>query len=357
MLGFLLTSRLTLAVLLTATATFLAPGSSVTTAQTDAPSRLEATLFGSPALIDVRPLADPVASRDALADVLELARELERLVDVGDVLAGTAAFEDGVRAVNAAAGRGTVAVDRRVLDLLHRALEYCRWSQGAYGPLGGMLNGLWGLRRSVGGLPPPGALDEQAELASCDRLELDLEAGTARLAAGSRLDLWGFERGFVVDRVVEALLARGFVDGWVQVGHVTRAFGPGPGDRGWPMEVEPLENAEALAERIFLRDRALAMASRRERVLDIAGERFAPYLDHRTGRPAGGKAAVLVVAEGALDAEALAATLFVLSNREGEFRLGSLRPQPAVKWLLGEDEGAPLIMLRGWAQLDHWTPP
>ena len=63
-----------------------------------------------------------------------------------------------------------------------------------------------------------------------------------------------------------------------------------------------------------------------------------------------------MVTELALDAQALAAALFVLDNREGEFHLGSLRPRPAVKWYLGEESNTPLVIENGWAGLLTWEP-
>lgn len=329
--------------------------------QGEAASTIRGEVFGQPLTIEVIPLDDPVESRDALADALEETNRVDHLLEVGDLLPRPASEyprsePGGVAALNAAAGQGPVRVDGRVLEVLTRALEYCRWSHGAFGPLGGMLNGLWGLRQRVGGLPSPEVVADQAGLTDCDRLSLDAATVTASLSDGSRVDLWGFEYGYAIDRVTSLLVARGFTSGWIQIGQVTRAFGSGRSGRGWPMAVDPIAGGVVPTERLLLHDRALAMASSLENAIEIAGERYPPYIDHRSGLPASGKAAVLVVAQTALDAQALASALFVLSNREGEFRLGALDPRPAVKWFLGEGEGQPLIMLKGWSQVEPWVP-
>ena len=109
-------------------------------------------------------------------------------------------------------------------------------------------------------------------------------------------------------------------------------------------------------DRFFLRNQAVSLASAWKAPIEIAGERFGPYINHRTGQPSRQTLAVLVVAELALDAQALAAALFVLENREGEFYLGSLRPRPAVKWFLGEEGTTPLVIEKGWGGLQTWEP-
>jgi thiamine biosynthesis lipoprotein len=317
---------------------------------------LDARAFDATVLFEIEPLPTPARSRDALAAALEEINEVDALtrLDEGDLPLGSLPA-NGIAALNRAAGRGPFAIDPRLADLLERALHYCRWSLRAHGPLGGRLYGLWGLRRTVAA-PPLQEVDAAATSAECDRLRVDRAAGTAELATGSVVDAWGFARGYAVDRAIGVLREHGVASGWVQIGQVTRAIGPGPRGGGWPMLANPRPENALLAERVLLKDRAIAMASAQAGKLRAGGEELAPYLDQRSGRPVRDPLAVLAVSELAVDAEALVTTLFVLPNREGEFRLGSLRPRPAVKWLLGAESTSPLVTDQGWAALPKWVP-
>jgi hypothetical protein len=60
---------------------------------------------------------------------------------------------------------------------------------------------------------------------------------------------------------------------------------------------------------------------------------------------------VVTVTELAVDAEALAAALMILGNREGLLRAGVLRPSPAVLWLLGGGEGVPVQAQHDWSRI------
>lgn len=261
------------------------------------------------------------------------------------------AGEGGIGRLNGAAGGGPQLVDLQVLEILERALSFCTWSDGIGGPLGGRLYGLWGLREPVSALPVPEDLDPARESAACNRLVVDRKTGTAELGLGSRIDLWGFATGFAVDRAVAALKEAGVGSGFVSIGTVARGFGPGPGGRGWSIVPAGFPGLEQPLDEVWLEDRALAAASVDDGALGAGGERYAPYLDQRKGRPVEGVVAVLASSELAVDAQALSSVLFATGSRAGQLRLGNLNPRPAVLWLLGSGEGHPLVVEYHWGEL------
>lgn len=292
--------------------------------------------FGDRVAITVDRL-DPARARAAIAAAEEEIREIERLTPPREP--------------------GRHRVDRRLALLLERAKSFCRWSEGAHGPLGGRLYALWGVRggtaaeRERRGLPSPTQRAAAAESARCDRLAVDGSAGTVELLEGSVIDVYPFAAGFAVDRAIDALGAAGAGNALVQVGPVVRGVGPGPEGRGWPIELPAFPGLEGPPQRYRLRDQALAIAAADATPLIIGGDRLAPFIDQRSGRPADGVVATVIATELAIDAQALATAAFVLGTREGAYRLGQLQPVPAVQWLLGSGSGKPLISSFHWSQL------
>ncbi len=310
------------------------------------PARLAtATAFGERVRVEVRGMARADAD-GALRAAVEEIREIERLTAVG-----AAATPGTLAALNAAAGGPPVRVDPRLAELLARAEGFCTWTRGAYGPLGGRLDDLWGLPHGAAARPPADRLAAAAASADCAGLTVDTAGPNAALAAGVRADLWGFSRGFAVDRAVEVLRGRGAADGFVEVGWVRRAFGEGPERGGWPVLLPAFPGVDRALDRVRLHDEALAVSSTVHRPLRIAGDRYAPYLDQRTGEPAEGVVGVVAVSGLAVDAEGLAASLTVLGNREGLLRLGGLQPAPSILWLLGDGRGAPLVTYFHWSRV------
>ncbi|MFL6236106.1 MAG: FAD:protein FMN transferase [Thermoanaerobaculia bacterium] len=288
--------------------------------------------FGQPVEIQVRGLSEE-ASREAVQKALAGVSEMERLT------------ADGTAALSAAAGKGPQPADPRLLDLLTRAWSFCQWSEGAHGPLGRDLYALWGLRSKAEGPPDAEAVLQVAKAAACDRLTLDPQKKTATLAAGSGVDLVGFAEGAAVDRAVEILREHKVGNAFVRIGAVQRGFGPGPAGKGWPVLLPQIPGLEEHADVVYLRDQSLAVAARSDHPLQGG---TSSYLSQRTGLPAQGVLAAVAVTELAMDAQGLAATMLILGPREGELRMGTLRPRPSLLWFLGSGEGAPLLVNYRW---------
>jgi thiamine biosynthesis lipoprotein len=303
------------------------------------PLRQADKAFGRPVEIEVRdlpPEAAREASRRAFAEIAEIVR-----------LTDATRPDGGLAALNAAAGRGPQKPDSRLPAMLGRASDFCFWSEGAHGPLGRDLYTLWGLRAVVAEPPTPEQVEKAAALTACTRLTLNTEKGTVELAAGSGLDLWGFAEGLSVDAAVEALRQGGVANGFVRIGAVQRGFGGGPAGKGWPVEIPRLPGLEEPAGRLNLLDRAMAVASPADHPLGGA----APYLSQRTGRPPEGVLAAVAVTDLAADAQGLATSLFILGPREGQVRMGSVRPRPSVLWFLGSGAGTPVEVGYRWSEV------
>ena len=76
----------------------------------------------------------------------------------------------------------------------------------------------------------------------------------------------------------------------------------------------------------------------------------ASYLNQRTGEPVQGVLAAVAVTELAVDAQGMATTMLILGPREGELRMGTLRPRPSLLWFLGSGEGPPLLVNYRWTE-------
>ncbi len=315
------------------------------------PVHVEGSAYGLAVTIDLRDLAPDVARVDAAAALREIS-VFERETDAFPP-AGAAPIAGTLAALNAAAGKGPQPVEPRLFKLLSRTAELCTWSQGAHGPLGRDLYRIWGRGATAGsrpdGRPDDAALARAVGAAACGRLALDAKARTASLAAGSGLDLSGFAEGAAVDRAVEVLQEKGAGNGVLGIGRVWRAWGPGPDGKGWTIALAALPGMPAPIGDALLKDEALALVTADDRPLEIAGDVLSPLVDQRSGRPVEGVQAVAVRAVDGTGAEALAGGLFVLGTREGQLRVGSVRPLPSVLWVLGSGAGSPLMVEYHWS--------
>lgn len=302
------------------------------------PLRLEGDAFGASAVIRVRGVGED-EGKTAVRAAFERMTEVEEMV------------EAAVEAFNAEPGRHReirppTSADG-LFDLLERSLSFCRWSEGAHGPLGGNFQAHW--EAAAGNPEPPPPPPGAAQSAACDRMALDREKGVVQIAAGSRVALDGFARGFAVDAAVEALRAAGIEDALVRLGRIHRAIGDGgdgPEGSGWPVLLPVFEGYRQPLDEVNLRESSMALIWR----ADWPSNRPL-FVDQRSGKPPGTPWATVAVTELAVDAQALAVSAMVLGSREGRFRMAGLEPEPAVLWLLGRGKGRPLMLDLNWSSL------
>jgi thiamine biosynthesis lipoprotein ApbE len=329
-----------------------APGSAVT------PVQIESQAFGKKVVVEVVAPDDTdedgarEAARAAAEHMAQLERRLSEAVDRldGDAIPADEAVPAGSPATVGANER-EVVVDREIADLLSRTLQFCEWSGGAHGPLGGALGEHW---RAVGGNPkPPGVPQAAIDSAACNHLAVDPEDEgprvRVRIAADSVLDLSGFAPGFAVDRAIEALRERGIDNARVRLGRIVRAIGDGPGGSerpGWPTLLPTFEGYDGPLEELTLHDQSVAVVWRADWPTD-----HPLFVDQRNGQPPDTVWATVAVTELAVDAQALGVSALVLGSREGRFRIAGLKPVPSVLWLQGAGQGRPLIMELNWTAL------
>lgn len=150
---------------------------------------------------------------------------------------------------------------------------------------------------------------------------LEVEPGRARLEPRSGLDLGGIAKGWMADRLCEALGPNAIAN----IGGDLCALGPGPRGDGWAVGVAGVT--------LLLRDQAAATSSvRRRRWGDVHH-----LIDPRTGLPArSGLDEVSAVASSGFEAEVIAKTALLLGP---EFAPAYCAAHAMAWWLSRSNDG------------------
>lgn len=105
----------------------------------------------------------------------------------------------------------------------------------------------------------PEKKDLAAARASTGWSKVEVSLDRIRLVAGAALTFNGIAQGFITDRVVSLLKARGLETGLISVGEIA-AVGASPTGKGWAIGLADHEDDPADAT-IYLRDKAVATSS------------------------------------------------------------------------------------------------
>jgi FAD:protein FMN transferase len=243
-----------------------------------------------------------------------LVTEMERL----EGLLSRSLSGSDVNRVNRMAGQEPAQVSPETLAVTRAALEFARLTEGAFDPTIAPLLNIWGFLGQQYRVP---AMDEiEAALALVDYrlLELDPQRGTVYLPeAGMSLDLGGIAKGYIVDRGLALLSRSGIRHAFLNAGGDIGLLGSRPDGTPWRIGVRhPREENQYIAV-IPLNGGAVVTSGDYERTFEQNSVRYHHILDPSTGQPALSLSSVTIVAQTAMEADALSTAVFVLGPQRG----------------------------------------
>lgn len=203
-----------------------------------------------------------------------------------------------------------VPVSAELFAVLDRALHVAAASDGAFDPTVAPLVALWREARRTGRPPSLVALDSARALVDWRRVELDGARPAVRLEPGTRLDVGGVAKGYILQDALRVLRAHGVRSALVEAGGDIVVGDSPPGRSGWRVEV-PGADAAFAARAAALVNEALATSGDAAQFIEIDGVRHSHVIDPRTGLGVTHGQAAYVIATDAAIADALATALGV----------------------------------------------
>lgn len=272
---------------------------------------------------------DRAAARAGIAAVMQEMRRVDRLMS-------TYKPDSELSRLNREAARGPVRVSRELFDLIARALEFSRRTDGAFDITYSSVGYLYDYARGV----RPSEQDIAERLGAIDyrHVVLDAATTTVRYARdGVRVDLGGIAKGHAVDRSIALLARQGFTAAIVTAGGDSRVLGDHRG-RPWMIGIRDPRRREGVVAVVPLTNAAISTSGDYERYFERDGVRYHHILNPRTGKSASGIRSASVVGPDATTTDALSTGVFVLGVERG-MRL--IEVQPGVEAFIIDERGRP----------------
>ena len=213
-------------------------------------------------------------------------------------------------------------VSVELVRLVETALAVSTLSDGAFDVTVGPLVNLWGFGPDVTADALPTQTDLDAARARVGWTQLDSRAEPPALRkarADVYVDLSAIAKGHGVDRVADALDARGLTDYLVEIGGELRGRGVNAHGEPWRIAIErPDPGRRAVLRVVALADQAMATSGDYRNFFELDGQRYSHTIDPATGRPVDHQlASVTVLAQRCSEADAWATALLVLGPERG----------------------------------------
>ncbi len=204
------------------------------------------------------------------------------------------------------------AVSAELYDVLERAVEIARATEGAFDPTVGPLVLLWREARQTARMPDASAIARAREAVGWRRIEFDKSKRAVRLSRPDvRLDLGGIAKGYIIEEALHTLRSAGVRRALIEAGGDI-VVGDAPPDRdGWRIDVTGADR-EFAARAAKLTNAALATSGPTAQFVEIDGVRYSHVVDPRTGVGLTNHVTAHVIAPAGATADALATALTVV---------------------------------------------
>jgi len=251
---------------------------------------------------------DPEAGLAAVEAVFQEADRIDRLMS-------TYKDDSEISKINREAAEVPIDAGEELYRLLARSLEISALTDGAFDITYESVGQHYDFRARQ--RPDDETIDE--ELANIDYRYLILDESNKTVAfkrVGVRINLGGIAKGYVVERGIALLRAKGIENAIVTAGGDSRLLGDRRG-RPWMVGIRDPRKDGEVAISLPLQDEAISTSGDYERYFDEDGVRYHHIIHPSTGIPASGVQSATVIGPDAVTTDALSTSVFVLGVDKG----------------------------------------
>jgi len=221
--------------------------------------------------------------------------------------------------VNANAGMGPYKVSEDTYYVVEKALEYGDLSKGGFDITLEPVISLWGIGTEEAAVPDPLELSKELERVDYKKVKLNEEDQSIELDENMAINLGGIAKGYTADVVSKYLKEKGITKAILNLGGNILIIGEK--EKGTDFRVglqNPFESRNEYFGVVEVSNKTVVTSGIYERNFEEDGVTYHHILNTKTGYPVdNGLAAVSVIAETSIDADALSTVLFVLGIEDG----------------------------------------
>ena len=239
--------------------------------------------------------------------------------------------------VNQNAGIAPIKVDLEVFELVKRAKNISKLTDGAFDISYASMDKIWKFDGSMKEMPSAENIKKSVEKVGYENIILNENDTTIFLKnQGMKLGLGGIGQGYIADKVKDLLYSKGCLSGIVNVSGDINAWGKQPDGKPWTVGIVNPLNKNKIFATLPLNDNAVETSGSYEKYVIFNGIRYSHIIDPRTGYPAMGVVSVSVFAKQTEIADALATGIFVLGVEVGLDLVNQLK---GIECIIVDDKG------------------
>jgi thiamine biosynthesis lipoprotein len=255
---------------------------------------------------------------DAPAAKAAAAAAFQRIDALEDIMSDYQADSELMRLCDQPFGT-PVPVGQDLFDVLRRAQEMSKLSDGAFDVTVGPYVRLWRFARKRKVLPTPAKIAAARAAVGWQKLRLDAHARTVTLLVPNmRLDLGSIGKGYAADQAMQILKGRGIDRALVAASGDIAVGNPPPGQRGWKIGIAALGGATNQAPRtVLLHNAGISTSGDTEQFIEINGVRYSHIVNPATGLGLTNRIQATIIGPDATTTDTLDTTVSLLGVKRG----------------------------------------
>ncbi len=222
--------------------------------------------------------------------------------------------------INQAAGKEAVKVDERTFEVIEKAIQMSKESQGLFDISIGAISNLWKIGDKAARKPSDEEIKAALPSINYQNITLDKEKKTVFIKKGMILELGAISKGYIADKVRELFASKGITTAVINLGGNVVVMGDSPTTQnGWNVGVQDPDQVRGTTVGSVPGTRHSVVTSGiYERYVEVDGVKYHHILDPKTGYPVENDiSGVTVFSKTSIQGDALSTTLFLLGVEKG----------------------------------------
>jgi len=220
--------------------------------------------------------------------------------------------------INSNAGVKPVIVDLELFNLIKRAVQISKLTDGAFDISYASMDQIWKFDGSMQEMPLETTIMQSVAKVGYQNIVLNEDNHSVFLKLkGMKIGFGGIGKGYAADQAKILLKKHGVTSGIINASGDMNTWGNQPNGEHWKVGItNPLNNNKVFAL-LPIQEQAVVTSGNYEKYVTLNGQRYTHIIDPRTGYPSKGIVSVSVFAPSAELADALATSIFVMGKDVG----------------------------------------
>ena len=245
--------------------------------------------------------ADSTAADAAAKEAFQYAANVNRACSDYDVTSE-------LMQVNSAPANQPIKISPMLLDVLQKALNIAKQTNGTYDPTLGWHSYNWRMARKKNALPTSAEINRAQKASGWQKISLDLKQHTVtKLAKNMRLDLGGIAKGYAADGMLEILKKHSITRTSIVAGGEILLGDPPPHKEGWKMTFMTLDTQYTITPKnLTTSNCAISTSGDIYQSITINNQRYSHVVDPATGLGLTQRISATIIAPNTTTSDALA---------------------------------------------------